>query len=165
NLHYYTDMGRIGAQVVAGIGFIGAGTIIVTRQNRVKGLTTAAGMWASAIIGLAFGVGFYEGGIVVTVLILLAEICLSRMEHRILSHVPEINLYIEYRDQSCLKDLLRMFRFRQVKLLDIEITRAKGNDTLNACAILTLRLNKNCTVEEVLEWVRTAKGVLTVEEL
>lgn len=77
NLHYYTDMGRIGAQVVAGIGFIGAGTIIVTRQNRVKGLTTAAGMWASAIIGLAFGVGFYEGGIVVTVLILLAEIWLS----------------------------------------------------------------------------------------
>ena len=165
NLHYYTDMGRIGAQVVAGIGFIGAGTIIVTRQNRVKGLTTAAGMWASAIIGLAFGVGFYEGGIVVTVLILLAEIWLSRMEHRILSHVPEINLYIEYRDQSCLKDLLRMFRFRQVKLLDIEITRAKGNDTLNACALLTLRLNKNCTVEEVLEWIRTAKGVLAVEEL
>lgn len=165
NLHYYTDMGRIGAQVVAGIGFIGAGTIIVTRQNRVKGLTTAAGMWASAIIGLAFGVGFYEGGIVVTALILLAETCLSKMEYRILSNVPEINLYIEYLDQNCLKDLLRMFRFRQVKLLDIEITRAKGNDKMNACAILTLRLNKKCTVEEVLGWIRTADGVLMVEEL
>lgn len=60
-LGQYTDMARLGAQVVAGIGFIGAGTIIVTRRQRVKGLTTAAGLWAAAIIGLALGGGFYEG--------------------------------------------------------------------------------------------------------
>ena len=50
NMHYFTDMARLGAQVVAGIGFIGAGTIIVTRRQRVKGLTTAAGLWTSAIV-------------------------------------------------------------------------------------------------------------------
>ena len=50
-----TDPARLGAQVVAGIGFIGAGTIIVTRRRQVKGLTTAAGLWVSAIIGLAVG--------------------------------------------------------------------------------------------------------------
>ena len=61
NMHYFTDMARLGAQVVAGIGFIGAGTIIVTKRQRVKGLTTAAGLWTSAIIGLTFGGGFYEG--------------------------------------------------------------------------------------------------------
>ena len=55
NMHYFTDMARLGAQVVAGIGFIGAGTIIVTKRQRVKGLTTAAGLWTSAIIGLTFG--------------------------------------------------------------------------------------------------------------
>ena len=69
NLHYFTDMARLGAQVVAGIGFIGAGTIVVTRQQRVKGLTTAAGLWASAIIGLAIGGGFYEGALLATVLV------------------------------------------------------------------------------------------------
>ena len=58
NMHYFTDMARLGAQVVAGIGFIGAGTIIVTRRQRVKGLTTAAGLWTCAIIGLALGGGF-----------------------------------------------------------------------------------------------------------
>ena len=68
NMHYFTDMARLGAQVVAGIGFIGAGTIIVTKRQSVKGLTTAAGLWTSAIIGLAFGGGFYEGGILATVL-------------------------------------------------------------------------------------------------
>ena len=59
--HYYTDAARLGAQVIAGVGFIGAGTIIVTRRQRVKGLTTAAGLWASAIVGLSIGAGFYEG--------------------------------------------------------------------------------------------------------
>lgn len=55
------DPSRMGAQVISGIGFLGAGTIIVTGRNRVKGLTTAAGLWAAACIGLAAGAGFYSG--------------------------------------------------------------------------------------------------------
>ena len=74
---YYTDIARLGAQVVAGIGFIGAGTIIVTRRRRVKGLTTAAGLWASAIVGLALGAGFYEGALYATFLFLAAEMVFS----------------------------------------------------------------------------------------
>ena len=97
NLHYFTDMARLGAQVVAGIGFIGAGTIIVTRQQRVKGLTTAAGLWTSAIIGLAFGGGFYEGGILATgVYHGWQSRCSRELEYRVLEHVPEINVYMEY---------------------------------------------------------------------
>ena len=55
-----TDVSRFGAQVINGIGFLGAGTIIVTGRHQVKGLTTAAGLWASACMGLAVGAGFYE---------------------------------------------------------------------------------------------------------
>ena len=55
SLHLFTDVARLGAQVISGIGFVGAGTIIVTRDKRVKGLTTAAGLWAAAIIGLVCG--------------------------------------------------------------------------------------------------------------
>ena len=73
----YTDMARLGAQVVAGIGFIGAGTIMVTSRQRVKGLTTAAGLWASAIVGLALGGGFFEGGLLATGLILTAGLLFS----------------------------------------------------------------------------------------
>ena len=54
------DPVRMGAQVISGIGFLGAGTIIVTTRSQIKGLTTAAGLWASACLGLAVGVGFYE---------------------------------------------------------------------------------------------------------
>ena len=68
-----SDITRIGAQVVSGIGFLGAGSIIVTRSNHVAGLTTAAGLWASACIGLALGIGFYEGALVGTVAVYFTE--------------------------------------------------------------------------------------------
>ena len=164
-MHYYTDMARLGAQVVAGIGFIGAGTIIVTRQQRVKGLTTAAGLWTSAIVGLALGGGFYEGGIFTTVLILLAELVFARLEYRMLENAPEINLYMEYTDRTCLEKVLKLFRELNLKILNLEITRPTGSEHHNACAIFSLRLNKKCQVEKLLADIHATRGVLSVEEL
>ncbi len=165
NMHYYTDMARLGAQVVAGIGFIGAGTIIVTRQQRVKGLTTAAGLWASAIIGLALGGGFYEGGITTTLMILVAELLFSRLEYRVLDHVPEINLYMEYTDKTCLENVLKLYRELDLKILNMEITRSRGSKKHNACAIFTLRLNKYSPVEQVIRNVSSTEGVILIEEM
>ena len=165
NLHYYTDMARLGAQVVSGIGFIGAGTIIVTRQQRVKGLTTAAGLWASAIIGLALGAGFYEGGIVTTIMVFIAELWFSRLEYRFLNNVPEINLYMEYKDKTCLENVLNLFRNRNLHIINMEITRSKGSRKHNACAIFTLRLNKKCPVDRILRELQESDGVIVVEEL
>jgi len=165
NMHYFTDMARLGAQVVAGIGFIGAGTIVVTRQHRVKGLTTAAGLWASAIIGLALGGGFYEGALLTTVLVLVAESFLSRLEYRILDHVPEINLYMEYTGKPCLEEVLRFLRENKVSLQDMEITRNSDSESHNACAIFSLRFSKGVSVDELLTHVSQIEGVITVQEL
>ena len=165
NMHYYTDMARLGAQVVAGIGFIGAGTIIVTPKQRVKGLTTAAGLWASAIVGLSLGGGFYEGGILTTLLILLAELVFAKMEYRMMENAPEINLYVEYRDKDCLEDLLRLFRELNLKVLGMEITRSTGSETHNACVIFSLRLNKKHSAESLLRQMHETDGVFSVEEL
>ncbi|MDY5612072.1 MgtC/SapB family protein [Dysosmobacter sp.] len=164
-LHYYTDMARLGAQVVAGVGFIGAGTIIVTQRQRVKGLTTAAGLWASAIIGLAIGGGFYEGGLFATFLIILAELLFSKLEYRMLENAPEINLYMEYTDRRCLEQVLKLYREKNVKVLNMEITRATGSEHQNACAIFSLRLNKRCKVELLLDAIHRVEGVAAVEEL
>ena len=165
NMHYYTDMARLGAQVVAGVGFIGAGTIIVTQRQRVKGLTTAAGLWASAIIGLAIGGGFYEGALFATFLIILAELLFSKLEYRMLENAPEINLYMEYTDRSCLEQVLKLYREKNVKVLNMEITRATGSEHHNACAIFSLRLNKKCKVELLLDAIHRVEGVAAVEEL
>ena len=81
-LNFTTDVTRIGAQVVSGIGFLGAGSIIVNKR-RITGLTTAAGLWASACIGLAIGIGFYEGAIVGTVAVWFTERVLRGVSQRI----------------------------------------------------------------------------------
>ena len=164
-MHYYTDMARLGAQVVAGIGFIGAGTIIVTRQQRVKGLTTAAGLWTAAIVGLALGGGFYEGGIAATGLILLAELLFSKLEYRMLDNAPEVNLFMEYSGKPCLEKVLKLYRERELKVINMEITRSTESETHNACAIFTLRLNRRCGVERLLTEMNAVPGVVSVEEL
>ena len=165
NMHYYTDMARLGAQVVAGMGFIGAGTIIVTRRQRVKGLTTAAGLWASAIVGLALGGGFYEGGVFATLLILSAELLFSKLEYRMMENAPEVNLYMEYTGKPCLESVLRLYRERELKVLNMEITRSTGSENHNACAIFTLRLNRKCSAEQLLTEMNAISGVVSVEEL
>ena len=165
-MRYYLDAARLGAGVVAGMGFIGAGTIIVTRRQRVKGLTTAAGLWTVAVVGLAIGAGFYEGGLLTTVLILLAEMLFSKLEYHIMATAPEINLFIEYEDRSALDRVLKLYRDRQIKVSNMEITRqpgGEGNDA--ACALFTLRLNKHCPAGTIISDICAMGGVRNVEEI
>ena len=165
NMHYYLDISRIGAGVVSGIGFIGAGTIIVTRNQRVKGLTTAAGLWTAAIVGLAFGGGFYEGGIAATLLILLAELVFSRWEYLMLGRAPIINLYLEYRDKSCLETVLQELKSRGIKVMNLEITRTDEEKNYASCALFMLQLNKKTGTETLLELLRSTQGVIRADEL
>lgn len=165
-MRYYLDAARLGAGVVAGMGFIGAGTIIVTRRQRVKGLTTAAGLWTVAVVGLAIGAGFYEGGVLTTVLILLAEMLFSKLEYHIMATAPEINLFIEYEDRSALDRVLKLYRDRQIKVSNMEITRqpgGEGNDA--ACALFTLRLNKHCPAGTIISDICAMGGIRNVEEI
>ena len=164
-LGQYTDMARLGAQVVAGIGFIGAGTIIVTRRQRVKGLTTAAGLWAAAIIGLTLGGGFYEGGLFATFLILIAELFFSRVEYRMLQNAPEVNLYVEYSDNKTMDTLLQEFREHGLKILNMGIIHSSASERHNACAIFTLRLHKGLDVEHLKQEILATAGVVSVREL
>ena len=71
---------RIAAQVISGIGFLGAGTIMIRNQSVITGLTTAAGVWCTATIGIALGYGFYLGAIVATVIALITATLLTRLE-------------------------------------------------------------------------------------
>lgn len=76
------DVLRISAQVISGIGFLGAGMIILKNNNVITGLTTAAGVWTTSIIGIAVGYGFYTGGIVATILFLSTIILFSKLERK-----------------------------------------------------------------------------------
>ena len=164
-MNYYTDMARMGAQVVAGIGFIGAGTIIVTRHQKVKGLTTAAGLWTSAIVGLSLGAGFYEGGLAVTLLVLLAEIFFSRLERLILRKSPELNLYIHYAGVNTMDRILVYLRENSIKVLSMQITRQKEDPSHTPTVIFLLRLHNKIRRTDLLKGLHSLEGVISIDEL
>ena len=162
---YYTDMARLGAQVIAGIGFIGAGTIIVTKQQRVNGLTTAAGLWVSAIVGLSLGAGFFEGGIIVTFLVLAVELLFVKLEYKLLKYTYERIYYIEYSDKDCLETILGFFKEHGIQVQNMEITRAEESEGHKASAIFYTRLKKDSKVINVVSLLNTVQGLHLVEEL
>ena len=89
------DNSRVIAQVVSGIGFLGAGIILVKNNSTVAGLTTAAGMWVTATIGVAFGYGFYGGGILATVICVVNAALLTKIEHK---RIQALRFYVEVND-------------------------------------------------------------------
>lgn len=163
-LGYFTDLARLGAQVIAGIGFIGAGCIIVTKNRRVKGLTTAAGLWVSAIVGLCCGAGHVEAAFVVTLLILFAELVLSKLEYWIISTSRVMNLYVEYVKKEDLDQILEKLREKNVTVMDIQITKNASGTLKKPCAIFSLEL-KNTKASHLLTSISKIEGVLSVEEL
>ena len=162
---FATDPARLGAQVIAGIGFVGAGTIMVTKRRQVKGLTTAAGLWDSSIVGLAIGVGFYEAGIYATFLILAVELVLSKLDWYLISNAKLINVYVEYENSENLTEMLASLKGQGVRVLDIEITKNKLEFDVHISAILSLQLQKRGQNASVLNLLSNSKGVRAVEEL
>ncbi len=159
-----TDLARLGAQVIAGIGFIGAGTIIVTKRKNVKGLTTAAGLWASAIVGLCTGSGFIEGALITTMIIVVAELFLSRFEYFMISNSRTINILVEFNDTTNLTSIIDIVKESSSYVRDIEITRS-NNTASNSCAIFSLRMPRKTSHEKLLNSIASLDGVVAVEEL
>ena len=165
NMKLYTDMARLGAQVIAGMGFIGAGTIIVTKQRQVKGLTTAAGLWTCAIIGLASGAGYYEAAVIATLLILLAETLFSKLEYYILATARSVNVFMEYIDPEALDSVLKMIKTSDIYILDLEITKNGARTAGTSTAILSLQTTRRTNHEALLTEIARTEGILSVEEL
>jgi len=165
-MHLYTDISRMGAQVIAGVSFVGAGTIIVTRSNRVKGLTTAAGLWTASIIGLACGAGYAECAIFSTLMVMLAELVLIRIEYRFVKRSREINLYVEYSLPSTVQRLVRVLRTENIPMNDMEVNRmSEANGSYRYSAILTILLTRQDLEQKVIQKFEQTDGVLAVEKL
>ena len=102
------DVFRIPAQVVSGIGFLGAGMIILKNNNMITGLTTAAGVWTTATIGVALGYGYYVGAVAVTALFLSTIVLFARFERKRKSaEVIYIEIDNAYKVNEVLKELER----------------------------------------------------------
>ena len=160
-LRMYTDLARLGAQVIAGMGFIGAGTIIITRRHDVKGLTTAAGLWTTAIIGLCLGAGYYEGSLAAAFAVIFVELVLKKFEYRYLEKYTQSIFYIEFRKKGTIKKISEIFEQNKMTIVDLQMSKA---DKLTK-AFVTLKLKNNKSTDQVIEKIGLVENVEFVDTL
>ena len=160
-----TDVSRFGAQVINGIGFLGAGTIIVTGRQQVKGMTTAAGLWASACMGICIGAGFYAASFICCLFIIITIVILSRLESFILSRSKNINLYVEFEDINDLSNIIEKIKQYDTRIFDVELTKAKYSETKYPNAIFSLKLPKKVTHTMIMTTISEIESVRSIEEL
>lgn len=159
------DPVRMGAQVVSGIGFLGAGTIIVTRRSQIKGLTTAAGLWSAAGVGLALGVGFYEAAVVGALAIFVVMALLQRMDDRMHRKSRTMEVYLEMSPAVSLGDFLRQIRAMEIEVGDIQREHEPDTDEEVRAYVIVMRTKKRRNHAEVLEEIRAIPGIGYLEEL
>ena len=159
------DTMRLGAQVVSGIGFLGAGTIVVTKHNQIKGLTTAAGLWACAGVGLAFGIGFYEGALTAAVGIYSILTILQRWEKRLHRKVRTLDVYIELRTAVSLSEFIQHIRKMNLYIEDVQFEQDSTLEVDTRAVILTLKSQNREDHLKLLDRIRRLEGVVHLEEL
>lgn len=118
------DPTRIGAQVISGIGFLGVGTIIIKNNTQVKGLTTAAGLWVSACIGLAAGIGFFEIAVIGTLCVELLFLVVRRLKVFEVAREYTIHLYVEVEDITNVKELLEIIRKQECNIYSMNMCQS-----------------------------------------
>lgn len=159
------DISRLGAQVINGIGFLGAGTIIVTRKNQVRGLTTAAGLWSSACLGLAIGIGFYEGAIIVGFAILFIMTVMQKLDSFVQSKSAMINLYVSMNSQESVSSFIGYCKEKEYKILDMQINKDKDAGKHQIILVCTMEVKKGTSHVEVLENISKLDGIISLEKL
>lgn len=161
NQRWGGDVGRLPAQVISGIGFLGAGTIMMTKHYRILGLTTAAGLWAAACIGLAIGIGFYYGAIITTIIMMIIVVCVDNLEKVYSKKIHRLHTYIILKDIACLKSLIAYLQEKEITVGSVEISSASGVTGIGLYCVL--KLPKTVTQTQVLEWITDYHDVIFVE--
>ena len=160
------DGARLGAQVISGIGFLGAGTIMFTSRNQVKGLTTAAGLWACACLGLAIGIGFYTLAIFASIIVVGVFSLLPSIEKVVTLRSRHFAIHIEFLNRENLKEFITSARELGFKVLSIEYNPAYSHSGLSVYSIeLKVLNNKKIPHKNYIEEFQKYPYVNFVEEI
>lgn len=124
------DPARLSAQVISGIGFLGAGTIIVTRRNEIKGLTTAATLWTTACMGIAVGVAFYECALIMYLILIFILLFVNILDKNYLKIPTTTALYMEVRRDAGLGDAIQFIHEIGWRVRDVREFPAGSPDVL-----------------------------------
>lgn len=159
------DPMRLGAQVVSGIGFLGAGTIIVTKHNQIKGLTTAAALWSAAGVGLALGIGFYEAAFTAAVSIFCTLTVLQTLERKVNKKTRVLEVYIEVRCDISLRTIIDSLRELELTIENLQPDRDASSDDDVRAFILTLKSPNRRDNLRLIQQMQDIQGIVYIEML
>lgn len=159
------DLTRMAAQVVSGIGFLGAGSIMVTSHNRVQGLTTAAALWVTAALGIAIGAEFYFGSITGLSVVLISSVVYKRIDELIMARSKKMVLYVEGMNEEYLLRMVDYFHDNHMKVTSVKRKTQDKWYTDNTCVIVNIEFEKRMLHKEVIRQIRMLEGVRYVEEI
>jgi putative Mg2+ transporter-C (MgtC) family protein len=156
------DTTRIAASAVSGIGFIGAGSILVSRSNRVMGITTAAGLWVSVSVGMAVACGYYSGAVAMVVISEISTTLGKKVEQRFLHHGSMMRLVILFRGEENVLPFLD-----EIQMAGYTINSLDMEKPITDCvsATLLLQVPHHRDHGEVLEELRVLPGVVFAETI
>lgn len=154
-----TDPARLGAQVVSGIGFLGAGTILRAGFN-VRGLTTAASLWAVSCVGLACGIGFYFAAIASALTICVTLVFFKRFERRIWVKNSYKAIFIKTTDiRATMAEITDVFTKNGIEIKNMEFKEdAETLDTPQTSIKFSVKM-PNCSIPELYDQIKNVKNV------
>lgn len=160
------DIGRLGAQVITGVGFLGAGAIIHDKGS-IKGLTTAASLWVVACIGLAVGLGYYHLSILAALSVFITLGLLKRFEKKRFVKSSEIQIQIDFLDmREIIKDVTYYFNDKNIKITNIEVETKVGidNTTFNS-VVYTLKVPSQISINDIKEELHKSRNIIKINVL
>ena len=160
-IHYGSaDTTRLAAAAVSGVGFIGAGSIIVSRSNRVKGLTTAAGLWVSVSVGLAIGCGYYLGGVALVIVSMVVTMFGENIQERFLRRNAIIRISILFSGEEFVLPFISKIQEAEFEIASLDLAKP-----ISSCvsATMLLHVTHSCDHAQLLENIRAMSGVAFVE--
>ena len=164
-LYQSGDPARLGAQVISGVGFLGAGTILVTRNNQVRGLTTAAALWTSACVGLALGTGFYVGALVVGGVLVVVMILLRPLNDVLQRKNGFMRLYAHFDTSDDIDTFLMECKAEKVAVGDMQPLMQKDADKGGIVVLIEMRNVPAADHETLVGKFSALHGVRHMEEL
>jgi putative Mg2+ transporter-C (MgtC) family protein len=164
---FTSDGSRLGAAVISGIGFLGAGTILLTSKGQIKGLTTAAGIWTSACLGLCIGFGLYTVALIAFICIILVFTFLPKIERAYTANRGCFEIHIEFETRANLKSFVSLVREQGLDVVSVEHNAAYSNSGLSVYTIV-LAMTKTCKFKKHIQCMESFKElpyVVFVEEI
>lgn len=157
------DPVRMGAQVISGIGFLGAGTIMVTRRHQVKGLTTAAGLWTAAGVGLALGIGFYEAAAMGSLAVFIVMTLMQKMDNRVHRKAKDFDLFVELTPTLSFGNFLKEMRKLEIEVAEVQKEPSTDAESGNRAYLLAMHTKDRRLHMDVLEEIQAIEGVSYTE--